>query len=494
MESAGGIVMVNNNLALQTHISKPEIEIQESPVKWCSVSLGDVVSRGKRLEASVYDTESKRAYQLIKNGKFSTVNLIGEDGFVEKAHYGGRLKRNYVDRTHENVVGFIGSSEMLDINPRPVKYMVDSERVKDLHVKENTVLISRSGTIGNMSFVNKTLSKFLISEHAMRLECLYAPGYVYAFLKTKTGQAMIRSNIYGAVISQVEPEHLATIPIPKATDNIINKINDLILDSYKLRDESNSLLEEATKLMIQELHLPPITDLLSEKVSVNTFNVKLSRLDGRMDASYHVPVVNTIVRYLEEFAEEVTTIGDNRVSKEVILPGRFKRVYVDEGYGRVFIGGKQIWELDPCNKKYLSIVHHKDRIKKQLELHENMTLITCSGTIGKVALVGRHWENWTANQHIIRVIPANEDIAGYLNVFLASDYGFQLIKHFTYGSVVDEIDDNHVRQIAIPLMKNHKVQKQINELALNANEKRYKAYCLEQDALNIMNDKVIFAK
>ena len=63
----------------------------------------------------------------------------------------------YVDKSHEHAIGFIGSSEMLDVKPQPVKYMVDSDRVKGLHVKENTVLISRSGTIGNMSFVNRTL-------------------------------------------------------------------------------------------------------------------------------------------------------------------------------------------------------------------------------------------------------------------------------------------------------------------------------------------------
>ena len=49
---------------------------------------------------------------------------------------------------------------------------------------------------------------------------------------------------------------------------------------------------------------------------------------------------------LKRYAEEVTTVGDPRISREVILPGRFKRVYVDEGYGRVLIGGKQLSELD----------------------------------------------------------------------------------------------------------------------------------------------------
>ena len=123
-----------------------------------------------------------------------------------------------------------------------------------------------------------------------------------------------------------------------------------------------------------------------------------------------------------------------------------------------------------------------------------MTLITCSGTIGKVALVGKHWEGWTANQHIIRVIPASKDIAGFLNVFLSSDYGHELITRYTYGSVVDEINDNHVSQIAFPLLKNQEIQAEINSLALEANAKRYEAYTLEQKALNKMNDEVIYAK
>lgn len=123
-----------------------------------------------------------------------------------------------------------------------------------------------------------------------------------------------------------------------------------------------------------------------------------------------------------------------------------------------------------------------------------MTLITCSGTIGKVTLVGKHWENWTANQHIIRVVPASKDIAGYLSIFLASEYGYPLITRYTYGSVVDEIDDTHVGNIPVPLLKEANVQRNINEIALAANQKRYEAYKLEQQALRIIDKEVIFAK
>lgn len=239
--------------------------------------------------------------------------------------------------------------------------------------------------------------------------------------------------------------------------------------------------------MIDELHLPPIEDFGAAK----NFSVKLSNLRGRLDASFHVPTVEKIIAHIKKYAAEVTTIGDSRISNAVILPGRFKRVYVDESHGVTFFGGKQIGELDPSNKKYLSNVHHADIISEQLELNENMTLITRSGTIGKVVLVPKHWENWIASEHIIRVIPASVDIAGYVNIWLATDYGRELIKRNTYGAVVDEIDDNHVRAVPIPLLKNADAQKKINALALASNEKRYEAYKLEQQALKIMEEKIL---
>ena len=491
--------MVTSNLAFKEENSiEPEVVVNESPVKWCAVALSDVVARGKRLEASVFDVEAKQAYMLLTHGKYPAVNLISKNGPVEKAYYGGRLKRHYVDETEPGAVGFLGSSEMLDCKPEPVKFMLNDVKTTDVRVKQGVVLISRSGTIGNVTYVGNTLSKFFVSEHAIRIECKDFPGYVYAFLKTKIGKLIVCSTQYGAVIQEIEPEHLATVPIPDAPTMLKKKIHDLIVRSYELRDESNDLIDQATALLIGELKLPDIdafdVGLYKKAAPVGTFSVRLSEMSGRLDASYHVPIVDAIIEHLKRYAEEVTTVGDPRISREVILPGRFKRVYVDEGYGRVFIGGNQLYELDPTNKKYLSNVHHGDRISRQLELHENMTLITCSGTIGKVALVGKHWENWTANQHIIRILPASEDIAGYLNIFLASDYGKVLITRFTYGSVVDEIDDNHVRQIAIPLLKNHTVQKKINDLALEANEKRYQAYLLEQEALQIMDRDVIYAK
>lgn len=472
----------------------------ENSLKWCSVSLADVISRGKRLEASVFDVEAKQARDTIMNGKYPCVPLLGENGLIEKAYYPGRFKRIYCERG--NGEAFFLPSQMTDIYPKAEKFISRLTKcdISELKLKPNTLLLTRSGTIGTISLVSKTTEGNVFSDDVIRVTFKNTNdlGYCYTFLKSKLGNVVLQTNGYGSVITHLEPEHLRETYIPNAPNTIKERIHQLIIKSFQLRDESNILIDEATELLIKELHLPDIdsfdVNYYQKDAAVNTFSVKLSHLNGRVDASYHVPIVDAIIEHLNKYAAEVITVGDERISSDIILPGRFKRIYVEEGYGKVFIGGKQLGELDPSNKKYLSLKHHGDRIAKQLELHENMTLITCSGTIGKVTLVGRQWENWTANQHIIRVVPANENIAGYLNIFLSSEYGKQLITRFIYGSVVDEIDDNHVRHIAIPLLKNQGIQKNINDLALKAKEKRYEAYLLEQEALRIMDDEVIYAK
>lgn len=490
--------MVNENVAyaLKEDIEQ-SVEIAESPVKYCSVALSEVIKKGKRLEASVFDVEAKRARQRIEHGRYP-VKMIGGDNGVTTSYVCGRFKRIWVEKSD---LPIFQPSSITDVYPTPDGYISHKTRTnfEELRVRAGQILMTCSGTIGKLSYVSKTLENKIFSHDLLRINCKVSSdaGYVYAYLKSSIGNKILLTNQYGAVITHIEPEHLATVPIPDAPERIKRRINNLIVSSYQLRDESNDLIDEATALLKKELHFPAIEEIdvsFYKKANVDTFNVKLSDMEGRVDASYHVPIVDAIVNHMEKYAAEVTTVGDKRISKAIILPGRFKRVYVEDGYGRVFIGGKQLFELDPTNKKYLSLVHHGNRIAKQLELHEGMTLITCSGTIGKVALVGKRWENWTASQHIIRVVPDNRGIAGYISIFLASEYAYPLITHFTYGSVVDEIDDIHVGSIPFPLLKNADVQQHINELALEASAKRDEAYKLEQQALKIVDKDVIFAK
>ena len=387
---------------------------------------------------------------------------------------------------------------MLDIKPHNYKYITtDLANRLNLFCPKNTVLVSCSGTIGNVSYVTKTLLPFAFSQHIIRLECEEYSGYIYCCMKNQNIQTQLQSLIYGAVIQEIEPEHLSRVYIPNAPDSIKAKINDLIMLSYDLRDESNALIDQAQALLVKELNLPPISeikvDTLDKSKSVQTFNVKLSEMAGRADASYHVPIVDAIVDILKKNAAEVTTVRDERISSDVVLPGRFKRVYVEKDYGVKFIGGKEMHQLIPTTEKYLSKKAHKKQLEGSLGIKPYSILTPARGSLGDVELPCKHFYSWAISDNMMQIL-SNKNVCGYLYIFLNSEYGKALIQRFTYGGVVDAIEPFHIQSVEVPILRNQDVQKQINDLALQANEKRYKAYLLEQEALKVLDEEVIYAE
>lgn len=499
MENAGGIIMVNGSLALNNRKDDLAlIEINDRPIKFCSVTLSDVIARGKRLDASVFDVEAKQARYIIEHGKFPVKMLSGKNGLVD-SYVCSRFKRIWVDKSD---LPIFQPSSICDIQPKPDGYISyrTHTNIESLRVHAGQILMTCSGTIGKVSYVSNTLNRQIFSHDLLRIDCKNPEdqGYIYTYLRSRIGNKILLTNSYGAVITHIEPEHLTTVPIPDAPKEAKEQIHNLIVQSYSLRDESNELIDQATQLLIDELQFPDPrsfnVDYYRKGTDLNTYSVKLSNMNGRADASYHIPIVDAIIEHMKEHAEEVTTIGDKRISLDVILPGRFKRVYVDEEYGKPFFGGKQISELAPITSKYLSISKHSKRMQAELSLNENMVLITRSGTIGKIAIVPSHWNGWIASEDVLRIIPATPDLAGYVYIFLRSPYGQILLKRFNYGAVISHIDDTHVRQVPIPLLKNKKIQSSINELVLTANKKRSEAYRLEQQALQTLNNEVIYAK
>ena len=76
-------------------------------------------------------------------------------------------------------------------------------------------------------------------------------------------------------------------------------------------------------------------------------------------------------------------------------------------------------------------------------------------------------------------------------MWLNSEYGKKLIVSKTYGSVVNEITDKHLGDIALPVLNDEIVVDRINSLINNANQLRYEAYLKEQEAIKIMNREVL---
>lgn len=478
-----------------------QIDIPENSLKWCSVSLSEVMSLDNRLEASVFKIDAKNAREQLRNSKYnaSLMPLSGENSFAQDVFYPNRFKRIYIEKSSD-AIEFYLPSQLNEICPRANKYIsaLTNTNFEQLKPKYNTILMTRSGTIGNCTYVSKTLEGKIFSDDVIRIKTNKDTdsGYIYAFLKTNIGQLLITTNNYGSVVSHIEPEHLSNILIPNPPEELKKEIHNLIVKSYALRDESNDLIDEAENLLINELKLPPIESFepkyFDKESDIRNYEVSLSNLNNRFDGSYHIPLVDCIKEHLSKYALELFYLN-KQIKTEIILPGRFSRTYVDESQGVKFLGGKDLFQLNPSTEKFLSKQIHEKIIQTQLGIKENDLIMPSRGTIGKFLLAPKHFEGWAISDNLMRILIEDKNIVGYVYCFFNSDYGRVLIQREIYGGVVNAIEPNHLYEIPIPILKNKEIQTKINNLVLEANKKRYEAYILEQEAIKMVNDKIIYS-
>lgn len=486
MEKIRGVKLVESSQGTK--------EYQLSNLAWANVSIRDVFNKNSRLEAAVY-TKSNNAKGLALSD--SSLSLIPMSKLMSRCFYPGRFKRVYVEKEYGEP--FFLPSQLNEVDPKPAKFLSHSQiqnAKEDLRVYEGQLLVTRSGTIGNATIVSKTLDGGIFSDDVIRMEGKPEDiAYIYTLLKSPLGKQAIQSNNYGAVIKHIEPEHLAELSIPNPSSAIKERIFEHIRTSFELRDKANLLLDEAQTILIDSLNLPPIEELskgyLKSDKKVKSFVIKASDLAGRLEASYHNPSVGALETSLEKSSAKITDLADPQLVQELRLPGRFKRVYVEEGEGIVYFSGKNISELNPNDKRYLAYSQHDRLIKDKLTIQEGMILVTCSGTVGQVAFVPRHWDGWAMTHDIIRLIPKNIDCAGYLYAWLNTDYARILLNRYSYGAVVPHLEIEHVSKVLIPLLQDVDKVKLINDRALDANKLRFEAYQHEQEALDVFHKQVM---
>lgn len=485
--------MVTGNLA---HKLQPE-EIERidplapDPLRYTSVALSEIYSNNTRLEAGAFNLKAKAAKHKVEHCRYGYVHLWGEDGLVSEASYPGRFKRIYVEK--EDGIPFFLPSQLGETQPKPSKYISEKtyKRIRGIEIKPNSLLLSRSGTIGKCAISSRTTIGKVYSDDVIRVffrsDCDL--GYVYAYFCTPIGQQMLQTNNYGAVVQHIEPEHLKNIIIPNAPDPIKRKIHNLVVESYDLRDESNELIDEAEQILYEELQLPPIEQLkptyFDESVDLRNYTTKLSGLNLRLDCSYHTPIIQNIINAIKHNSKVLMQLG--KLANDIVLPGRFSRTYVDSSNGVHFLGGRDLFNLNPIKEKYLSKSIHKKQIEGELRIYKNNILTPSRGTIGSVVLAPQHFEDKVISDNIIN-IRVSENIAGYVYSFLNTNYGCELIKRHIYGGVVDAMEPSMLYKVEIPLLKNESKQKDINDQVLEANELRYQAYLKEQEAVKIMNN------
>lgn len=130
----------------------------------------------------------------------------------------------------------------------------------------------------------------------------------------------------------------------------------------------------------------------------------------------------------------------------------FKRNYVESPeHGVPFISSGSMLLADLST---LPLLRRKDAESSRLSylrLRPGMTLISCSGTIGRMTHVRPDMDGIWSSQDVLKVVPDPERIPpGYLYAFLSSRYGVPLVVSGTYGAIIQHIEPEHIADLPVP--------------------------------------------
>ena len=341
------------------------------------------------------------------------------------------------------------------------------------------------------------LEQFFLSHDLVRVvpNASLRSGYLYAYLASWIGQALLTKDQYGSAIKHLEAHHVDNIPVPLLSSADMDEIADKIERAYGLRDEANMLLDEADSALYRELGLPLFGDLSVQYLPVHSsvdsgtlgaFAVSATAISRRLDASYHNPTTAAVAQALRAGRYAPTQLG--LICDRIFYPGRFKRRYVDQDYGVPFIQGSHIPLMQPYEQKYLA--RNDDRNLRQCRVSKDWVLMTCSGTIGRVGLVSNRADGWAASQHLVRLVPREPEYnPGYIASFLMTPYGQRQVQSKIYGAVVDELTSDDLAEVLIPDAPKE-IQDAIGNRVLRAYELKDEAIAVERAAVRMLEDRL----
>lgn len=465
--------MTNRSAVFDATVSATKLS---APVSLAEIAVGDL-----RLEASAYKVESRSIVDWLKKSRYKLVPLYGETGPCAYATNGYRFHRIYVDQRRG--VPFISSSDIIEISQTPTKFLARSiPRLNELTIREFDVLLSRSGTVGNVNLASPRLAGAAASEDAIRIRAKTpaVAGFVSAFLRSTFGRTQISGARYGSVVSHIELAHLRGVVIPDPAEiDSEGLIGGMMLHATIARDEASELLEAAERDLLGAFDLPPLSE--SNRVDSEVSSVRLSQIGDRLDASHHAATVRAVEESVCGRSSDHVLLGAEDVATVHPITKFRKRVYVRSG-GIPMLSSRQIFQIDPIDIKRLARgAHEKDL--PEIELAEGMILVTRSGTIGRTQIVPEYMEGWVASEDATRLITKNMLSPEYVFAWLNSAYGNLLLRRYSYGSVVVHIDADMLARVPIPVASSS-IRRRVAEKVQAACALRTEAWHNERQAIS----------
>lgn len=362
---------------------------------------------------------------------------------------------------------FLAATQLFDLRPVPRKWLAleRTDNVSGRIVSPGMFLVTRSGSVGRTTIALKHHRGTLISDDLLRVEPRAASvwGWVYGFLRSPQGRAMMSAAQYGHIIKHLEVGHLNALPVPMVRDSLLVDFAAQVQAILDARNSAHDLFEQAETLFenaVGALSLPGL--------GTTGFSVRASDLFSgrrRLEAFFHNPTPAALRQHFAAKGLTATSLEDGGF--DIWLPTRFRRIPAEAGVE--FMDSSDLFEISPDITKKIADGNFGDPYAARVRA--GWLLLARSGQIyglnGSLVIANEAHEGKVISDHIMRIAPnANQSIrTGYVYVALSHPtLGRPLVKALAYGSSIPEIDPTDMRRLEVVRI-GKKTEEEIADLA-----------------------------
>ena len=420
---------------------------------------------------------------LIKHSKHTL------DYYCNKIYTPSRGQRSYTKP--EFGYPYLGNSEMLAQNPffvcnytSKTKAIASDSKDSNSFFKECMILTGRVGAIGDIAYVPKHWEnkRAIGSDNIIRIEVSpeFKSGFVYAFLASKFGRQAFLKHATGGVQPFITDKMVGSIPIPDLPLSKMMEIDELMKESLKYRDEAYNVMMEAVSLLEKSIG---IDYNVGATEFVKTFSIsEILSNNMRFDSAYNIKR-----HYLKKQASQnIRTAKLGSFSKEIFVGSRGKRLYVKEG--KPFLSSSDMMLFNPL--KYANKISCKTPGIERMVAQKDDILISRSGTVGNVVIVGEQLNGAAVSEHALRLrVDASKIDPNYVFCYLITVHGRHVLESLPYGSVIITLGEEYVADIDLPIVP-IETQKEVSKLIRESTEKQDLAARKERIATFLVEQEI----
>ncbi len=311
-------------------------------------------------------------------------------------------------------------------------------------LKENDIIISTVGTIGNCAVVTKSILPANSDRHVgiIRSNGSFLPNYISTFLLTKFGRFQTWRESTGNVQLNLFIYRIRTLKIANLTKSFQTLIDYQVKSAHTKIELSKDLYLQAETLLLNTLGLK---DFQPDTDPINIKSFKESFLStGRLDAEYYQKKYEDYLKLIQSYSNgfgeltSVCNLKDNNYNPED---------YKEYKYIELADIGKTGDIIGCTNAKGVELPTRARRIVKT----DDVIISSIEGSLESCALVTEDYNNALCSTGFY-VINSKQINSETLLVLFKSEPLQNILKQNCSGTILTAINKTEFKNIPLPLI------------------------------------------